>query len=144
MYLHYAWGDFSHEKFPIFAFLADSLKAFLLAYGEKNDNFSKMFLLNNPLIKRGRNDNRTINLQFFSRNLPLIAVESESLSIIKIEQIAVNGRLLSLDEIVANTGIEFSLATYLRLQEAFFTTTVDIFLSPHVSRMGQLPVSKIS
>ena len=34
-------------------------------------------------------------------------------------QIAHNGRLLSLDDIVANTGIEFSLATYLRLQEAF-------------------------
>ena len=123
-------GDFCHEKFPIFAFLADSLKAFLLAYGEKNDNFSKMFLLNNPLIKRGRNDNRTINMQFFSRNLPLLA--EVPLSTIKIEQIALNGRLLSLDEIVANTGIEFSLATYLRLQEAFFTTR-QLFVPTRIS-----------
>ena len=43
-----------------------------------------------------------------------------SVARIKINQLAANGRLLSLDEIVDNTGVNFSLATYLRLQEAFF------------------------
>ena len=38
-------GDFSHEKFPIFAFLADSLKAFLLAYREKTTISKKCFCL---------------------------------------------------------------------------------------------------
>ena len=37
---------------------------------------------------------------------------------VKLNQLVTNGRLLSLDVITANTGIDFSLATYLRLQEA--------------------------
>ena len=37
---------------------------------------------------------------------------------LKLNQLVTNGRLLSLDVITANTGIDFSLATYLRLQEA--------------------------
>ena len=114
-------GDnFGHADFPIFVYIAESLRKFLSAYGEKNDNFSKMYLANNPLIKRGRNDNRLINSQFFSANRPLIS--AFSLNSIRIDQIATRGHLFSLDVMVANTGIEFSLASYLRLQEAFFST----------------------
>ena len=47
---------------------------------------------------------------FFQTNLPPINIAD--LNKIKMNQIAHNGRLLSLDDIVANTGIEFSLATY--------------------------------
>ena len=41
---------------------------------------------------------------------------------VKIGDIAGEGRLFSLDVIVANTGLEINLATYLRLQEAFFVS----------------------
>ena len=54
-----------------------------------------------------------------------------SVACIKINQLAANGRLLSLDEIVDNTGVNFSLATYLRLQEAFFRGSETFWPGPN-------------
>ena len=85
-----------------------------------NENFYKAKLINNPLLKRGRNDNRKINWAFFSNNNPRL--EAQTLNNVKIGDIAGDGRLFSLDVIVANTGLEINLTTYLRLQEAFFVS----------------------
>ena len=110
-------GNCTVDRFPLFVDIVGSYEFFLKAFNSINNNCEKSLVLNNPVIKRGRNDNRTINENFFSTNLPPINIAD--LNKIKMNQIAHNGRLLSLDDIVANTGIEFSLATYLRLQEAF-------------------------
>ena len=74
--------------------------------------------MNNPLLKRGRGDNRKINLNFFSGNIPRL--ENQSIKKVTVSDVSIGGRLLSLDEISLNTGLDFNLATYLRLQEAFF------------------------
>ena len=108
------------EIYPLFKHLTVSYETFLKAFNRINENFYKAKLINNPLLKRGRNDNRKINWSFFSNNNPRL--EAQTLNNVKIGDIAGDGRLFSLDVIVANTGLEINLATYLRLQEAFFVS----------------------
>ena len=111
-------NSFCPALFPIFNDLATSWDRFICAFGQTNDNLNSMCILNNPLFKRGRRDNRGLDSQFFEHNGG--NVDMTAVARIQINQLAPNGRLLSLDEIEDNTGIIFSLATYLRLQEAFF------------------------
>ena len=108
------------SRFPLLSYLAESFESFLKAFNKTNENISKSLLVNNPLLKRGRGDNRRINLNFFSGNLPRL--EEQSINKIVISDVSTGGRLLSLDEISLNTGLDFNLATYLRLQECFFNS----------------------
>ena len=100
--------------------MAESFGTFLKAFNLTNDNFCKSFLINNPLLKRGRVDNSRVNIGFFSSNIPRL--EEQSIVNIKINEISHGGRLLSLDEISLNTGMAISLATYLKLQKSFFAS----------------------
>ena len=112
--------DFSVETFPIFKYLAESYNKFLVAFNKTNDNFSKSFLLNNPSMTISRYDTRPINFNFLTSSVPLI--ERQAVCQLRIDQIALNGRLLSIDEITANTGLHINLLFYLRLQTAFHTS----------------------
>ena len=109
-------GNFTIDRYLIFADIVSSYEIFLKIFNTTNNNCEKALILNNPAIKRGRNDNRLINENFFSTNLP--PINMADVNQLKLNQLVTNGRLLSLDVITANTGIDFSLATYLRLQEA--------------------------
>ena len=110
----------SWDGFPIFKYICSSYGTFLKAFTGRNDNFKKSFLINNPLIKRGIADTRKISAGFFSGNNP--ALDEQSISKITILDIGIGNRLLSLDEISLNTGLDLNLVTYLRLQEAFFAS----------------------
>ena len=112
--------DFSVETFPIFKYLVESYNKFLVAFNKTNDNFSKSFLLNNPSMTISRYDTRPINFNFLTSSVPLI--ERQTVCQLRIDQIAFNGRLLSIDEITANTGLHINLLFYLRLQTAFHTS----------------------
>ena len=113
-------ADVQAEKFPIFIFLCESLEKFLKIFYSTNDNFSRSFLLNNPLINISIHDNRILNWEFLVRNFP--AQDISQLCRVCLDNISSNGRLLSLDEISANTGLNLNLMSYLRLQTAFHTT----------------------
>ena len=60
---------------------------------------------------------------------------------VTISDVSTGGRLLSLDEISLNTGLDFNLATYLRLQESFFTSRA-VFRAPINSECSSLSVSE--
>ena len=113
-------NDIPASRFPLLSYMAESFGTFLKAFNLTNDNFCKSFLINNPLLKRGRVDNSRVNIGLFSSKIPLI--EEQSIVNIKINEISQGGRLLSLDEISLKTGMAISLATYLRLQESFFAS----------------------
>ena len=93
---------------------------FLVAFNKTNNNFSKSFLLNNPSMTISRYDTRPINFNFLTSSVPLI--ERQTVCQLRIDQIAFNGRLLSIDEITANTGLHINLLFYLRLHTAFHTS----------------------
>ena len=112
-------GDFSENAFPIFRYLVDSYVKFLTAFNRTNNNFAKALILNNPLISVSREDKRLLNNNFFSRNMPHLG--EQIICHVRLDQVANNGRLLSLDEITANTGINVNLVFYLRLQTAYYT-----------------------
>ena len=112
--------DILAERFPIFIFLCESLEKFLKFFYSTNENFSKSFLLNNPLINISIHDNRLLNWEFLARTFQ--AQDLSRLCRVGLDSISSNGRLLSLDEISANTGLNLNLMSYLRLQTAFHTT----------------------
>ena len=112
------------NQFPLLSYFAESFESFLKAFNRTNENVIKSLLVNNPLLKRGRGDNRKINLNFFSGNLPRL--EDQSINKVTISDVFTGGRLLSLDEISLNTGLDFNLATYLRLQECFFVSRANL------------------
>ena len=112
-------ADIIENKFPIFKFLTTSFEKFLKSFNSTNDNFTKSYLLNNPSITRSRHDKLPININFFAGNIP--NNELHLVSQISLEQISENGRLLSLDNIAANTGLNINLVLYLRLQAALHT-----------------------
>ena len=112
--------NFSNNRFPIFANFCDSLNKFLKAFNSTNDNFRKSYLINNPLLKMSRGNPRNLNLNLFYGNTPRLT--AQTLCSLKVNDISLEGRLVSLDEISTNTGLEFNLVTYLRLQEALFTS----------------------
>ena len=111
-------NDVPDSRFPLLSYFAESFESFLKAFNKTNDNLNKSLLVNNPLLKRGRGDNRKINLNFFLGNISRL--ENQSINKVTVSDVSIGGRLLSLDEISLNTGLHFNLATYLRLQEAFF------------------------
>ena len=85
-----------------------------------NNNLSKSFILNNPLLHISRDLKRPLDFNFFRTTLP--HQDLDLVCKITLDQIAGNGRLLSMDDISANTGLNINLLFYLRLETAFFTT----------------------
>ena len=104
---------------PMLYTIAESYQKFTKKFNELENNFDLSFLLNNPVLKRGFGDNRKIDLNFFSQNIP--EIPAAVLARVKISDIAVGGVLKSLDEINNEANIPFSLATYMRLGEALRT-----------------------
>ena len=49
------------RRFPLLSYFAESFESFLKAFNKTNNNLNKSLLVNNPLLKRGRGDNRKIN-----------------------------------------------------------------------------------
>ena len=113
-------ADVIDARFPIFTFLSESFEKFLKAFNKTNDNFSRSLLLNNPSITISQNNKRLLNMAFFTNHIP--AIDTHLVCKISIENISQNNRLLSIDEITANTGINLNLILYLRLQTAFHTS----------------------
>ena len=97
----------SYDTFPIFKFLRDSFHRCVYSFNNLNDNFSKSLLLNNPLLTISCEDRRPLGINFFANSIP--DIELRSVCSISIDQIANNNRLLSLDEITANTRVNFNL-----------------------------------
>ena len=115
-------ADTIENKFPIFKFLTTSFEKFLKSFNSTNDNFTKSYLLNNPSITRSRHDKLPININFFAGNIP--NNELHLVSQISLEQISENGRLLSLDNIAANTGLNINLVLYLRRNVVTFENLI--------------------
>ena len=88
--------------FPIFTYLSKSLQSFLKAFNMTNNNLSKSFILNNPLLHISRDLKRPLDFNFFRTTLP--HQDLDLVCKITLDQIAGNGRLLSMDDISANTG----------------------------------------
>ena len=131
--------DVPGNAYPIFKYLCCSYETFLQAFSRGNDNFKKSYIVNNPLIKRGRADTRKITCNLFSGNNP--ALNAQSISKIKVSDIATDNRLLSLDDISLNTGLPINLVTYLRLQEAFFASS-KLFNEPRSNNGSSLSVNE--
>jgi len=81
-----------------------------------------MYILNNPLMQRGRRDWGKLDKNFFRQNPPL---NPHLLAKLKLSDIVQENEILHLETINQRNNINFNLATYMRLCEAvhFYLTS---------------------
>ncbi len=75
--------------------------------GPHNRNFRKALIFKNRMFKRGRNDERMLDENFFGRNLSFD--DLKKISCLKYDNLFINGRQKTLDMLCDDTGINFSL-----------------------------------
>jgi hypothetical protein len=68
------------------------------------------------MFKRGRNDNGLLDENFFGCNLSFD--DYKKIACLKFEDFFTNGRQKTLDQLCDDTGINFSLVTYMRTHES--------------------------
>jgi hypothetical protein len=68
------------------------------------------------MFKRGRNDDRLLDENFFGRNLSF--TDLKKTACLKFEDFFINRRQKTLDLLCDDTGINFSLVTYMRIRES--------------------------
>jgi exonuclease III len=101
---------------PIFRDIADSFSNFITSFYKKDGNFKDSYVFNNPLIRRGLGDNRLLDFNFFSHNIPRL--DMARVTRLRFCDFFENGIFKSLDRLNDSTGTPFSLTTYLRLSTA--------------------------
>jgi hypothetical protein len=125
---------FDSNIHPVLAGICSSFGKFATAYYRKDKNYLKAHIFNNPLFRRGRDDERVICENFFGRNYD--RDDLLKIALLKFEDFFVRGRAKSLDNLVLDTGIHFNLNTYLRIHESlqFYSNKVrNLQNSPSVS-----------
>jgi hypothetical protein len=68
------------------------------------------------MFKRGRNDNGLLDENFFGRNLSFETYSK--IACLKFDDFFTNGRQKTLDQLCDDSGVNFSLVTYMRIHEA--------------------------
>ena len=110
-------GDsFSAQESPILHNVCSSFNNFKIEFFNKDRNYMKANIFNNPLFTRGRNDNGLLNENFFGldKSFEFFA----KISKIKFEDFFERGRPKSLDNLNRESGVDFTLINYLRIHGA--------------------------
>ena len=111
-------------KHPIYFNLMSSFAKFFVFFHMLNDNFTKMPIYENPLIKRSRDDPRFIDAN-------LLGIDNNPQVVSKIRKatfvdFCINGRMRSLHEMNLKLETDLSLITYIRIGQAltFFNSKI--------------------
>jgi exonuclease III len=100
------------SRHPILYNIAVSYEFFLRKFISKDDNFNKSFILNNPVIRRSREDERKLTLSFFNQTPGL---NPTVLATVRFSDLFENGSMKSLLDINENFNLGLNLLTYMRL-----------------------------
>jgi len=107
---------FNQNDNPILHNIGMSFSKFKDRFYKKDDNYRKAFIFKNPLFTRGQNDNGLLCERFFIHETSL--AERKKIAMLKFEDFFVRGGAKTLFELNREYGMNFSLATYMRLHEA--------------------------
>jgi hypothetical protein len=109
-------GTFVQAEHPVLFNICESYGTFASEFYKKDRNYRKAFIFKNRMFKRGRNDDRMLDENFFGRNLSFD--DFKKIACLKYDDFFTNGRQKSLDTLCDDTGINFSLVTYMRIHES--------------------------
>jgi hypothetical protein len=109
-------GTFNRNENPVLFNICESYGSFTSEFYKKDRNYRKALIFKNRMFKRGRNDDRLLDENFFGRNLSFD--ELKKIACLKFEDFFTNGRQKTLDLLCDDTGINFSLVTYMRIHES--------------------------
>jgi exonuclease III len=106
------------QRRPVLFNIAKDFENFSNVFYRKNENYKEAFILNNKLFQDYRHDNQLITPALFRGNVPVLNIEQ--VSKLKFKDFFTDGRAKTLDELVTDTGINFSLMTYMRIMGPLF------------------------
>ncbi len=107
---------FERDENPILFYIGTSFGIFRAAFTQKDDNYKKALIFRNPFFRRGRRDDGILCETFFgTRNN---YEQNKILATLKFEDFFVRRRPKSLNELLADYGLNLTLVTYMRLYEA--------------------------
>jgi hypothetical protein len=107
---------FERDENPILFNIGTSFGIFRAAFTQKDDNYKKALIFRNPFFRRGRGDDGILCETFFgTRNN---YDQNKILATLKFEDFFVRRRPKSLNELLADYGLNLTLVTYMRLYEA--------------------------
>jgi exonuclease III len=111
--------SFDNLRHPILSGLVESFCFFRDRFYDKDDNFRSSFVLNNPIVRRGDNQNRMLDIDFFNN----CGVNNDELTLGKLvfSDLVSNNTFKSYADITANTGINLNLVLYFRLRHAIMS-----------------------
>jgi exonuclease III len=112
--------SFNREEHPVLWNIAVSYNRFTSAFFNQKDNFKEAFVFNNQCIRRDPMDAGILDRNFFEQNIPRLNLDS--VSRLKVKDFISGEQFKSLDEITLDTGINFSLVTYMRLRTAIMNS----------------------
>jgi hypothetical protein len=123
------------NKFPLLGTIAASFDRFRTVFYDTDTNFRESYILNNKKLLRGERDYGILDKNFFDANIPRLNLEQ--VSNLKMKDFFRGNVFKSLDEIILDTGIYFSLLTYMRLRESLM-----LFQMRNPNKMrGQVAIS---
>jgi len=107
---------FSVRENPILSNIGNSFGKFRAAFTEKDENYRKAVVFKNPFFRRGRNDDRMLCESFFNirNNFEMCCKVAK----MKYEDFFIRERPKSLNDLNFEFGLDFNLATYMRIHEA--------------------------
>jgi hypothetical protein len=105
-----------NNRFPLLGTIATSFDKFRTLFYDTDTNFRESYIINNKRLVRGEQDTRILDKSFFDSNIPRLNIEQ--ISALKVKDFFQGNLFKSLDELNLDTGINFSLLTYMRLRES--------------------------
>jgi zinc-binding in reverse transcriptase len=102
--------------YPILNLFCSRFEEFSKCFYLSNDNYLESFIFNNITIKRDRIGASYIDINFFSGNVPVL--DMGRISKLKVKDFFRADMFKSLDELIDDTNVPFSLVTYMRLRTA--------------------------
>jgi hypothetical protein len=109
-------SSFDAVSNPILSNICTSFEKFSTEFTKKDNNYKKVLVFKNPLIKRGRNDNGILCEGFFGRNNTFETFEK--VAKLKFEDFFVRNGTKTLHNLNLDYNLDFSLVDYMRLHEA--------------------------
>jgi hypothetical protein len=107
---------FNRAEHPVLFNICESYGNFTSEFYKKDRNYKKALVFKNRMFKRGRNDNGLLDENFFGRNLSFETYSK--IACLKFDDFFTNGRQKTLDQLCDDSGVNFSLVTYMRIHEA--------------------------
>jgi len=108
-------ADFDPRKEPVLQNIATSWQKFLYGFYSTGMNIEKSYILNNPVIKRSRDDTGFITKSFLVQRPPL---DFKKFAKLRFCDITENNSIITLAEINERFELDMNLITYMRLGTA--------------------------